>query len=124
MTTTNTGQPVAPSVQAQSERAPFSRRVLKLEHPANIGPLLHIAGWIGLLAFGLFVPAATNWYLAGPLIAPLSLANLSITIGVLHMHTHRPLSVSRRVNRVIDVLCCMPGALTAADMREVHILNH
>ena len=40
------------------------------------------------------------------------------------MHTHRPLFVSRRVNRVIDVLCCMPAALTAAEMREVHVLNH
>jgi fatty acid desaturase len=124
MTTTNTGTPVAPTAQAKSEQAPFSRRVLKLEHPANIGPLLHIACWIGLLAVGLLVPGATNWYLAVPLIATLALLNLSITIGVLHMHTHRPLSVSRRVNRVIDVLCCMPGALTAADMREVHVLNH
>jgi sn-1 stearoyl-lipid 9-desaturase len=52
------------------------------------------------------------------------MANLSITIGVLHMHTHRPLFVSRRLNRVVDVLCCLPGTLTAADMREVHILNH
>ena len=25
---------------------------------------------------------------------------------------------------MIDVLCCMPAALTAADMREVHVLNH
>ena len=80
--------------------------------------------WAGVLAFGLLVPAATNWYLAVPLIAALTLANLSITIGVLHMHTHRPLFVSRRLNRVVDVLCCLPGTLTAADMREVHILNH
>ena len=98
--------------------------MFKLEHPANIGPLLHIACWMGLLAFGLLSPAATNWYVAVPLIVVLALLNLSLTIGVLHMHTHRPLAVSRRVNRVIDVLCCLPGGLTAAEMREVHILNH
>jgi len=122
--TTNSTRPATTAPVAPSEHTPFSRRVLKLEHPANIGPLVHIACWIGLLAVGLLVPAATNWYLAVPLIVTLTLLNFSITIGVLHMHTHRPLSVSRRVNRVIDVLCCMPAALTAAEMREVHILNH
>jgi len=107
-----------------SERPPFSRRVLKLEHPANVGPLVHIVCWIGLLALGLLVPATTNWYLAVPLITVLILLNFSITIGVLHMHTHRPLFVSRRANRIIDVLCCLPATLTATEMREVHILNH
>lgn len=109
---------------ASSEHTPFSRRVLKLEHPANVGPLIHIAGWFGLLTTGLLVPAAANWYLAVPLIGLLTLVNFSITIGVLHMHAHRQLFTSRRVNRVIDVLCCMPATLTAADMREVHIINH
>ncbi|WP_225728268.1 MULTISPECIES: fatty acid desaturase [unclassified Nocardia] len=109
---------------ASSEAIPFSRRVFKLEHPANIGPLLHIVGWLALLAFGLFVPAATEWYLAVPLIILLTLANFSLTIGVLHMHTHRPLFVSRRANRVVDLMCCLPATLTAAEMREVHVLNH
>jgi fatty acid desaturase len=59
-----------------------------------------------------------------PLIVVLALVNLSITIGVLHMHTHRPLFVSRRANRVVDLLCCLPAWLTAAEMREVHVLNH
>jgi fatty acid desaturase len=122
--TTNSTAPSTGTPVASSERTPFSRQVLKLEHPANVGPLGHIACWLGLLAAGLLVPAATNWYLAVPLIATLTMLNFSITIGVLHMHTHRPLFVSRRANRVIDVLCCMPAALTAAEMREVHILNH
>jgi fatty acid desaturase len=120
----STATPVTVSGQAASERPPVSRRVLKLEHPANVGPLLHIACWIVLLAFGLLVPVTANWYLAVPLIIVLILANFSITIGVLHMHTHRPLFVSRRLNRLVDVLCCMPALLTAADMREVHILSH
>jgi fatty acid desaturase len=118
-TAPRTGTPVA-----SSERTPFSRRVLKLEHPANVGPLGHIACWLGLLAVGLLVPAATNWYLAVPLITALAMLNFSVTIGVLHLHTHRPLFVSRRVNRVIDVLCCMPAGLTASEMSEVHILCH
>ncbi|WP_176358242.1 fatty acid desaturase [Mycobacterium persicum] len=109
---------------ASAEPLPFSRRVFKLEHPANVGPLLHIACWIALLAFGLSVPAATRWYLAVPLIITLGLLNFSITIGILHMHTHRPLFVSRRANRALDLLCCLPAALTAADMYEVHVVNH
>ena len=109
---------------ASPEKTPFSRRVLKFEHPANVGPLLHIVAWFALLAVGLLVPAATNWYLAVPLIITLSALNLSITIGVLHMHTHRPLFVSKLPNRVVDVLCCLPSFLTAAEMREVHVLNH
>jgi sn-1 stearoyl-lipid 9-desaturase len=114
-----TGTPVG-----SPKQTPFSRRVLKLEHPANVGPLLHIVGWVAVLAFGLFVPAATTWYLAVPLMVTLTLANFSLTIGVLHMHTHRPLFVSKLMNRLVDVLCCMPAAVTAADMCEVHVLNH
>jgi fatty acid desaturase len=123
MTTDSTSRTTG-SFTAPSDRAPVSRRVLKLEHPANVGPLLHFVCWVGLLAFGLLVPFATNWYLAVPLIVTLALLNFSITIGVLHMHTHRPLCVSRWANRVVDILCCMPAGLTAADMREVHIINH
>src|SRR6478609_6409431 len=115
---------IRPNVHAgttdSSEQLPFTRRVLKLEHPANVGPLVHIALWAGLLAFGLLVPAATKWYVAVPLIIVLAMLNLSITIGVLHMHTHRPLAVSRRVNRLIDMLCCFPALLTGSEMREVH----
>jgi fatty acid desaturase len=109
---------------ARTERPPFSRRVLKLENPANIGPLVHMALWGGLLALGLMLPAAGNWYVAAPLMVLLSLLTLSLTIGILHMHTHRPLFVSRRLNRMIDVMCCLAGGLTAVDMREVHIINH
>lgn len=109
---------------ASAEHTPFSRRVLKLDHPANIGPLLHIACWVGLLTGGLLVPAAMNWYLAVPLIVTLTLLNFSITIGINHMHAHRALFVSKRMNRVVDVFCCMPAALTAAEMCEVHVNIH
>ncbi|GGK47278.1 fatty acid desaturase [Nocardia camponoti] len=107
-----------------AERPPFARRVFKLEHGSNIGPLIHIALWISMTAVGLFVPFASNWFVAIPLIIVLSLLNLSLTIGVMHMHTHRPLFVAKFPNRVVDVLCCLPGNLTAAEMREVHVLNH
>lgn len=106
------------------EREPFSRRVFKLENPANIGPLLHIVLWVGILAAALTVPLAMRWYFAIPLIAVLTLLNFSLTIGVLHMHTHRPLFVSRPMNRLVDILCAMPSTLTGAEMREVHVLNH
>src|SRR5262249_23107746 len=55
--------PDAKSPVAQKQRPPFSRRVLRLEHPANIGPLMHIALWLGLLAVGLLAPGTTNWYI-------------------------------------------------------------
>jgi fatty acid desaturase len=117
-------RPAAGTASAQAERSHFSRRILKLEYPANVGPLIHLALWMGLLAVGLLVPAATNWYVAVPLIIVLALATLSITVGILHLHTHRQLFVSHRLNRVVDVLCTLPGAPTAADMREAHVLNH
>ena len=98
--------------------------MLKLEHPANVGPLAPYR--VLDRAAGLRSARAGRHELVpgGAADRPLTLLNFSITIGVLHMHTHRPLFVSRRVNRVIDVLCCLPAALTAAEMREVHILNH
>ena len=63
LTGTNTGKPAPSSAQATPAKTPFSRRVLKLEHPANVLPLMHIVGWAGVLAFGLLVPAAAR---AGP----------------------------------------------------------
>ena len=122
--TTESIRPSAGTPITSTEPAPFSRRVLKLEHPANVGPLAHFACWFMLLGLGLLLPATTAWYLAVPLITILTLLNFSLTIGVLHMHTHRPLFVSRRANRVVDVLCCLPAALSAVEMREVHVLNH
>lgn len=105
-------------------REPISRRIFRLENPANVGPLIHVVLWWVFLAFGLFAPIATAWFVAVPLIAVLTLLNFSLTIGVLHMHTHRPLFVDRRLNRVVDVLCALPAALTGTEMREVHVLNH
>ncbi|MDZ7918194.1 MAG: fatty acid desaturase [Rhodococcus sp. (in: high G+C Gram-positive bacteria)] len=104
---------------------PISKRIFRLENPANVSPLVHVALWLGLpLAFGLFAPIAQRWYIALPLVLILTLLSFSLTIGVLHMHTHRPLFVSRRANRVVDILCSLPASLTAAEMREVHVLNH
>lgn len=123
MTTQSVRTHPGPSV-VQDVKPPFRRRVLKLENPANVGPLIHIALWLAILAIGLLVPGATNWYVAIPLIALQCLLTLSICVGILHMHTHRPLFVSHWLNRVTDILCCLPGAPTGVDMREVHVINH
>jgi fatty acid desaturase len=40
------------------------------------------------------------------------------------LHGHRPLFVSPLLNRVMDVLCCLPAGVTAADMREQHVIHH
>ena len=49
--TTESIRPAVNKTVAQEERPPFSRRLLKLENPANIGPLVHIALWLGLALY-------------------------------------------------------------------------
>jgi fatty acid desaturase len=101
-----------------------ARKVLRLEHGANVGPLGHILVYLGVLAFSLWGPFTDSVLYAVPIVILLWLLNYSLTIGVLHMHSHRPLFTEAKLNRVVDVLCCVPSTLSAAEMRTVHVLNH
>ena len=100
------------------------RTLLRLEHGANVLPLGHIVCYLSLLAFTLtgVIPLAPLAVI--PTVILLTLLNYSLTIGVLHMHTHRPLFVRALPNRLVDILCCLPSWLSAAEMRTVHVVNH
>jgi fatty acid desaturase len=111
-----------PSALRLGEHA--ARRVLRLEHGANALPIGHILCYLGLFAFALLSPVSTVPLVAVPTFTLLLLLSYSITIGVLHMHAHRPLFVGAGANRVLDVLCCVPSWLSAAEMRTVHVVNH
>jgi fatty acid desaturase len=115
-------QPDLPVVLQVGERT--ARRLLRLEHGANVLPLGHILCYLALLAFALSSPWSTAPLVAAPVLVLLMLLNYSVTIGVLHMHAHRPLFVAAPANRIVDVLCCLPSWLSAAEMRTVHVLNH
>lgn len=101
-----------------------AQRALRLEHGANIGPLGHVVCYFGLLTVALTTNWIEHWYLAVPMIVVLWLLNYSLTIGVLHMHAHRPLFLGPKANRVVDVLCGFPSFLSATEMRAVHVQNH
>ena len=102
----------------------LAQRVLRVEHGANVLPLGHIVCYYALLAFALTGPAIRSPLVAVPTVVLLTLLNFSLTIGVLHMHAHRPLFLDRPLNRLVDLLCCMPATISGPEMRMVHVVNH
>lgn len=124
MTAEQTARPGAERRAGREAAHGPARRILRLEHAANIGPLVHVLLYLGLFAFALTSPWVWSPFLAVPLVVVVSLLNYSLSIGVLHMHTHRPLFVAARPNRLVDLACCIPMWLSAAEMRTVHVLNH
>jgi len=112
------------SVRATVAGEPWIASALRLERAANVGPLLHLAcylaGFIVLVTPGIVVQAgwrALLWTL-------LLLLNYSLSIGVMHMHCHRPLFVHRLSNRVLEVLLCLPSLLTSTEMTVLHVHHH
>jgi fatty acid desaturase len=102
----------------------LAERLFRLEHGANVGPLLHVACYLTGFAL-LVVPGAV---VGGPARAVLwvvtTLLNYSLTIGVMHMHCHRKLFVARAPNRVLELLLCFPSLLTSAEMTVLHVHHH
>ena len=102
----------------------LAERVLRLEHGANVGPLLHVACYYACFA-SLLVPGAVEARSARAALWVLAiLLNYSLTIGVMHMHAHRKLFVARGANRVLEVLLCFPSLLTCAEMTVLHVHHH
>lgn len=101
----------------------FFERMLRLEHGANVLPLMHVCGYYVLfvmLIAGIPTPPifqALIWLI-------MLLANYSLTIGVLHMHAHRPLFVAPAPNRLVELLLCFPSLLSASEMRVFHVYLH
>jgi len=98
--------------------------VLRVEHGANLGPLLHVVCYFAAFA-ALVVPGAVGWWPArAALWVLVTLLNYSLSIGVMHMHCHRKLFVAWLPNRVVELLLCFPSLLSAADMTVLHVHHH
>lgn len=101
-----------------------AERLFKVEHGANMGPLLHVACYYGFL-LSLAVPGVvTSTWLRVFLWVLVVLLNYSLTVGVLHLHCHRPLFTSRVLNRGLDWLLCFPSLVTSVEMTILHVSHH
>lgn len=98
-------------------------RWFRLEHPANVFPLVHVMAYYGLLLV-LLNGLGSGSPVRVVLVLVLCLLNYSLTIGIMHMHGHRPLFRSRRLNRAVEVLLCFPCIFTATEMKIYHVYYH
>jgi fatty acid desaturase len=98
-------------------------RGLGLEHGANIFPLSHIVLYYVFL-FTLAGRWVTSLWLVVPGWVALVLLNYSVTIGILHLHSHRKLFVRRLPNRLVEALLCFPCELSYPVMLYVHVYLH
>lgn len=110
-------------MRVQEYRSTRLARLLQLEHPANLYPLVHVAAYYGLLLVLLRGLGGGSLARFG-LVLVLCLLNYSLTIGIMHMHCHRPLFRSRRLNRALEVLLCFPCLFTATEMKIYHVYYH
>lgn len=116
--------PAAVTVPWWERLEAMGRSRLALEHGANIAPLAHVAMYHGALATAVFSKRPLRLRTAVPGVALLQLLNYSLTIGVLHMHSHRPLFTRPLLNRAVDLGCCVPSFLSETEMRLVHVQHH
>ena len=96
----------------------------RLEHGANIFPLLHVVGYyviLGLLIWPGLIdsawPRATLWVL-------MVVASYSLSIGIIHLHAHRRLFTHDGANRVLEFFLSFPALNSYAMMRYVHVHLH
>jgi sn-1 stearoyl-lipid 9-desaturase len=99
-------------------------RTLRLERGCNVGLLVHVVLYYVLFAALVCPGLIGSIVLRGPLWLILLFLNYSLTIGVLHMHAHRPLFTSRLGNRILDLLLCVPSLLTSTEMIVFHVGQH
>jgi len=102
----------------------LAERVLRVEHGANLGPLLHVACYAALFALLVAPGAVVAWPARSALWLVTTLLNYSLTIGVMHMHCHRKLFVARALNRALELALCFPSLLTSAEMTVLHVHHH
>ena len=102
----------------------FLERRLRLEHAANIFPLIHI-GCYYVTFILLAVPGlVTSVGLQVLLWIGLLLLNFSLSIGIQHMHAHRKLFTSQFANRGVELLLCFPCVTSYPMMKYVHVYVH
>ncbi|MCB9610452.1 MAG: fatty acid desaturase [Alphaproteobacteria bacterium] len=103
---------------------PIARRVLRLEHGANCGPLLHVACYYTFLTVAAWPSLVTHPALRAGLWVLVVLLNYSLSIGIMHMHAHRRLFSDARLNRAMDLLLCLPAGGSYTTMLYSHVLMH
>jgi fatty acid desaturase len=107
---------------ARAER--FLERTLRLEHGANLFPLIHVFFYYTFFLV-LVVPGfIQSLFLEIPLWILLVLLNYSLTIGIMHMHSHRPLFTSARHNRLLEFLLCVPSCVSFPVVKYAHTYIH
>lgn len=99
-------------------------RALRLEHGANIIPLMHV-----VLYYAIFVMLAVPGWVTSPawqalLWIGLVLLNYSLSIGIQHLHSHRKLFTAKLANRVLEALLCFPCVTSHPMMKYVHVYLH
>src|SRR5215831_14428843 len=87
-------------------------RVVRLEHAANIFPLVHVACYYTLFFCLAWRGLVETPWLRLPLWVALVLLNFSLSIGIMHMHAHRKLFTDERANRVLEFLLSLPCCLS------------
>jgi fatty acid desaturase len=112
------------SIPALARAERFLEKSLKLEHGANVFPLFHVFFYYSFFLI-LAVPWLVQWLpLKIVLWILLVLLNYSLTIGIMHMHSHRPLFTSPRRNRVLELLLCFPSCVAFPVVKYSHAYIH
>jgi fatty acid desaturase len=106
----------------RAERA--LERVLRLEHAANIFPLVHVVCYYTLFFCLAWRGLVETPWLRLPLWVVLVLLNFSLSIGIMHMHAHRKLFTDDRANRVLEFLLSLPCCLSYPVMLYTHVYLH
>ena len=102
----------------------IAERVLGLRHGADVGPLLHVFCYYLFFTL-LWTPGLVDGRFARVVLWILvTLLNYSLSVGILHIHGHRPMFHSRRSNRALELLLCFPGLVTFTEMLLLHVHHH
>src|SRR6266478_1958660 len=118
------GYSMKASIPALARAERFLEKSLKLEHGANVFPLFHVFFYYSFFLI-LAVPWLVQWLpLKIVLWILLVLLNYSLTIGIMHMHSHRPLFTSPRRNRVLELLLCFPSCVAFPVVKYSHAYIH
>src|SRR5262249_53644505 len=105
--------PVYRAAQPALRRAERAlERTLRLEHAANIFPLVHVVFYYLLFFCLAWRGLVEKPWLRLPLWVVLVLLNFSLSIGIMHMHAHRKLFTDERANRVLEFLLSLPCSLS------------
>ncbi len=99
-------------------------RLLRLEHAANVYPLVHVGCYYLFFVLALWPGAVVGRPLRAALWLLIVLLGYSLSVGVLHMHAHRKVFVSSAYNRLLEMLLCFPSLLTCSEMLIFHVGHH